>query len=446
MTQCLCREWKVNQMRFTLNERQARSFGIDASPRLTSVRVRQDEIIAECRGILEKMEKAGDSEARTLAARHDALIAEFDRIDADADRLEQVEIRNAQMRPIGGDSEARGQDGFSGPEGADGELAYALRPGETFRSRIAARGNYKGDADISVGAYLRSIAIGARSEAEKRALAEGSGSAGGYTVPDILSAAMIDRLRPASTVFRAGAQAVPLLSDTTYVARVATDPVPAWRLENDPIDEGEPTFDRVTFTPRSLAVICRVSREVLEDSLNIETALPKILAASMAGELDRAVLFGSGTAPEPKGVINFAGLTANSYFGAGLLLDDLIDARTALRTANSDATAFIMHPKEEGWFGKLKYGDGTYVGKGPLADVPFLTSTKVPRSGSPATTSILAGDWSKLMVGIRSQIRIEVLKERYADRHQFGFVAHLRADVVAENDANFTVLDGIPAA
>ena len=44
--------------------------------------------------------------------------------------------------------------------------------------------------DLSLGHYLRSMALGGQTDQERRALAEGTDSAGGYTVPTVLSASL----------------------------------------------------------------------------------------------------------------------------------------------------------------------------------------------------------------------------------------------------------------
>lgn len=102
----------------------------------------------------------------------------------------------------------------------------------------------------------------------------------------------------------------------------------------------------------------KVSRELLEDSLNIETArFLDLLATSLAQELDRVAMLGSGVAPEPCGVANFLALTANSFAGGALTgYGPLIQARTALRTANSDVSAYIMSPRDECQLAGLSHG------------------------------------------------------------------------------------------
>lgn len=412
----------------------------------------QAEIARAARGVADKFQDGAPSdELRTLEAAHDALMALHDDISREMDIRSKIGDRGTRAsgddpfsrRPVHDDAEARGVEGSYEDDVTEAAPpAYSLRHGQSMSEHIRtnryAGGELRG---LTEGAFLRSMVTGANSDIERRALAEGSDSAGGYTVPKVLAARLIDRLRAASVVFRAGAQTLPLSADNLSIAKVASDPVPAWRSENGLIPESDPTFAAVNLVPRSLAVIVRVSRELLEDSLNLETALPNIMAAALAGELDRVALLGTGAAPQPRGVLNFTGKTATTVAAGAVTYGKLIQARTALRSANSDATAFIMHPRDEGTLAGAVDTSGQPINiPAALASVPMLTTTALPLDLGTGNDEapVFAGDWSKLLIGIRSELRVEVLKERYADSHQYGFVAHLRADIAAEHEACFT--------
>jgi HK97 family phage major capsid protein len=74
------------------------------------------------------------------------------------------------------------------------------------------------------GAVVRALALGDRrglTDFERRALSEGTDASGGFTVPEVLSGAYIDRVRHAMVTMRAGAVTVPMTSDTLHIARLA---------------------------------------------------------------------------------------------------------------------------------------------------------------------------------------------------------------------------------
>lgn len=404
------------------------------------------------RSIIDKMDGAEEAEERSLSAAHDGLMTVYDLISEEKDyRTEQgnrgarTQSARAARRPVPGDATCYGDGARSvshrGYEAPEADLDYALRPEERMADWAREHGKNREDFGVSAGAFMRAMVLGPKNDAEKRALSEGTDSAGGFTVPDILSAQLIDRLRAQSVLVRAGARTVPLTSDQNYIAKIATDPVPSWRAENAAIAESDPTFARVSMAPKSLAVLVKVSREVLEDSLNIEEALQQSLTAAMAVEFDRAGLFGSGTGSEPQGLVNMSGIGAVALAGALTTYAPLIAGRTAILTANAgEPTAYIMSPREDGKLTGLTDGQGQPLqAPAKIAAIPQLVTTAVPIDGGTGTNeaSIITGNFRRFMIGIRNGLRIEILKERYAENFQYAFVAHLRGTFAVEHAAAF---------
>lgn len=408
-------------------------------------------VLKDARALMDKIsDTTPEAEGAEIEEAFSALMTIYDAVEGEKDKRSERGSRAPRphggdpRRPMGPDGETRG-DGW---EEDSEDVSYFIRPDQRMATWAAAREQSDGQLP-SLGNYLRSMVTGPKSDAEKRALSEGTDSAGGYTVPTLLSASLIDRLRAASVVNRAGAITVPLGSDNNVIAKLLSDPVPAWRNENAVVAESDPTFGPVAFVPKSLAVLVKVSRELLEDSLNVGTALPNALTAALALELDRVALLGTGVAPQPRGVANFVNLTANGFAGGDIGPNSyaaLVKAKTALRMVNSDVTAFIMSAREEGRLSEMVDTTGQPLQPPKaIADIPHLATTAIPVNGGTGLNEglLFAGDWRKLMIGIRTDIRIEILRERYAENMQYGFLCHLRADVAAEHEQAFTVLDGI---
>ncbi|QIE42323.1 phage major capsid protein [Rhodobacteraceae bacterium SC52] len=380
--------------------------------------------------------------AETITAELDIRTAEGSR----EPRSQSATAEQVAKRPVLPVIESRNYGDYGADDAAD--VCHALKPEERFSTWAKAR-NY-GDNEyrgLSVGQYLRSMVVGGKSDLERRALSEGSDSAGGYTVPDVLSATLIDLARAQSVVMRAGAMSVPLTSDQNNIAKLLSDPVPAWRAEAGGVAESDPTFGLVQMVPRSLAVQTKVSVELMEDSLNLATELPRVLAAAMAVELDRVALLGTGTAPEPRGIANTSGIGTYAQDAASTKYSNLSRARTAILTANQTPTAFIMHPREEGRFVDLVDTNGNPLTVPPrIAEIPMLTTTSIPIDGGAGNdeSTIIAGDFARLMVGIRSEIRVEVLKtSAYASNLQYTLLAHMRADVAVTHPGAFYTLTGV---
>jgi len=319
-----------------------------------------------------------------------------------------------------------------------------LKPGERLQDRSDGR------ADVTVGEVLEGMLYGARDSRVKAALEEGTDTAGGYTVPTRLLPGFIDNLRAQSRFIQAGAMTVPLDSHENAIARVESDPVAGWRAESELVPESEPTFGATYLRPKSLAVMVKVSVELLQDSLNIADILQRVLTQSCALELDRAAFFGSGTGSQPAGLfgrdINVVSLGTN---GGVIGYDQMIDAVYEMELRNAGpATAAVLHPRTVQFIRKMKDGDGNpLVVPEPIRSLPMLTTTAVPINQVQGTanncSSILLGDYSQAMLGIRQELVIQRLNERYMDRLQVGFLAYLRADVAFAHYESFTKIVGI---
>lgn len=435
------------------------------------IRAEREAIITEARKLLNDIEDTTD--AKTLAdieKRHDEAMAKLDKLDAELRRYEKTEQqerlnanyraglddgvnadRRVSMRPIPDDVTYRGdgegawvtRSGWTDTKARNAEVRV-LTPRESFATE-----RYDGP---SLGECLRAMILGPRNDAEKRALAEGTDSAGGFTVPTPLAAIYIDKLRAASVVMRAGATTVDMTSETLAIARLATDPTMSWRVENSEVTASDPTFERVLLEAKSLAGLVKVSRELLEDSVNIAAILENAFIQAAAIEFDRACLYGDPNDDEPTGVVNVSGintLTNLSPDGGVLWPDKLVDAVFAGPENNApEPTAMIYAPRTGKTMAKLKDGQGLPL-RYPdvVANVPKLMTTSIPinetvGSGT-ANSSIITGYFPHMLVGLRTGLRIEILKERYGEYLQYGFLAFMRGDVQLAQKKSFTWLKGV---
>jgi HK97 family phage major capsid protein len=340
-----------------------------------------------------------------------------------------------------------------------GREVRVYRPGDS----IAA--NHRTDPEtqgVGFGAILRALVVGPRNEAERRALSEGTSSAGGYTVPAGLSASFFDMARAKAVCTRAGAQVVVMDTETLKLAKLTGDVPAGWRSENGAVATGDPAFGAVSLQARSLAGLLTLSRELVADSLNIDAMLATAIAGKFAIELDRVCLVGSGTAPEPRGIINTVGI-AQRYMGAnGAAIADhgfLLDLREDLETANASPTAYIWHPRTARAVASLSATDGQWIGvpdwvlgTGPLADrdVPaalVMSTTSLPINQTRGTannaSSAIAGNFTSLIIGLREQARVEVVPGLGAGNGQVNLVVHARADCSVVRATDFAVMSGI---
>lgn len=413
---------------------------------INELRQKRGNIIEQTRIILD----LADSQDRALTDTEDReykkLESMIDELGREISREERQLAREAELAR----SHREGVRFLNSSETENVEIASTtVKPKESFCRNLEERGLIKKPefGNLGLGAVMRSMALGPRNELERRALSEGSDSAGGVSVPDVTLARFIDKLRAQTVCIRAGAQTLPLTSDKVTIARTTTDPTVAWRAENAAVAESDPAFEGLVFVPQSLAVYFKVSRELLEDSVNIEQALEASLIGALSVELDRVALEGSGTAPEPKGIIASTGIGSVAVSAAITNWDKFIDGLYELWVDSAaDPTGIVMHPRTLQTISKFKEGTtNAPLPKPPvLANVPIYRTTGLSITLSPGTaTTVVMGNFSELIIGIRTQLQIEILRELFAGNLQVGFLAFLRADIGLAHPQSFVKLTGI---
>jgi HK97 family phage major capsid protein len=338
-----------------------------------------------------------------------------------------------------------------------------LTRGQSLESWAQARGGTDPTQPRpSFDKYLRGLATGNWDNApEERALSEGTATAGGHLVPSPLSSRVIDLARNASRVFTAGALTVPMTAQTLKLARLTGENTPAWRNENAAITDQDMVFDSITFTARSLVRLVKLSVELFDDAdPSSEDVIANSFASQLALELDRVALRGTGSAPEPRGVLNQSGVTALTHGTNGSTIGSppsatvigwefLVDGIGAVRNANFEPNAQIMAPRTTQSLAKLRDTTNQYIAPPTyLEGIPRLNTKQVPVNLTVGTSTdcseVYTGQWDNLLIGIRTEFNLQFLRERFlADNLQYAFLAFLRADVQVAQPLAFAVDTGV---
>lgn len=322
--------------------------------------------------------------------------------------------------------------------------------------------------ELDFGRLLKAAASGdwRKAQAEQRAMGTGINAAGGFLVPDPLSAAVVDLARNSTCVLEAGAIVVPMDSSTLTFARIVSDPVPGWKGENAAGTETSVVFGSGTLSANTLMGLVKCSVELIEDAVNAGELVMQTLAKTLALEADRAYLYGSGSGAQPNGIKNkiAAGVQEVTSATNGDTItnfDKLLTARGLLLNTNTDIQnmAVIMAPRTATNFSKLKTGisgDNTSLLAPPeVAAMKRFVTNQVPinltQGSSGVSTDIFTGDFSQAYVGIRKAIQMEVSREA-SDSSSSAFKnlqvwirAYMRTDIILARYDNFAICTGIVA-
>ncbi|MCG2796634.1 MAG: phage major capsid protein [Actinomycetia bacterium] len=375
----------------------------EAENRNLAATERQDfgAILAQADAISIKIEEAGEPPL------HRSSDVPFSQLEA-----ELSEVREEAIKPSAGYT----------PEGDGLRL---LEPHESASKVMESR------SDITWGSYLRDRVTRGVDTTDASAL-----------VPVGLVAQLIDLSRAKSRVIEAGARRLIFDTKSTVIPKTLTDPVVRWKPELAAITPSDPTFGPLTLTAKTCAVLSYASVELLEDS-EAGSAIADTLAASLALEMDRVCLLGSAAAGEPVGIINTADVQKIAGVGVVANYNDFSMAAQMIQEVNGQAGAVILNPALYGCLDRLTDGDHNPLSKPSSCEaLKWLQTSQVPVD---LTTFAVVGDFSKLVLGIRTSMRLETSREATGAFDTLGIAvrAYIRMDVAVTVPEHFTVLEDV---
>lgn len=185
---------------------------------------------------------------------------------------------------------------FEGTNDEKGRMAYAWG-----KVALAASGNKKAIQWLN-------------DNPQYKAANEGTNSAGGFLVPDILMDSII-WLRDKYGVVRRNSDVRTMTSDTLLIPKNATSPTVYWPGENTAITESSPVFDQVSVVAKKLGILSQVSSELNEDSVvELGAHLADDFAWRIEQEIDRVAMLGASANAADGNIDGF--ITANLAVGS----------------------------------------------------------------------------------------------------------------------------------
>lgn len=359
----------------------------------------------------------------------------------------------------------------------DGARVVTFGAKDSISAHLARRGAFGADGDgwggqaskrsASIGRLIRAGVTGRNltglSRAEASSLSGGSLSNGGLLASPEIFGSVIDAARPLMATARAGARTVLMDQPVAKFVRVDAPVVPGWVAEEEEQVESAPTFSALVLTATNLAVEVRISEELLQDAPDAEQVVEEQLIKGFAQELDRVGLVGTGANGQPRGIAYAVGVLTDALGANGSVptsFDWLIDALFAVRAENYEPTAGIYSVRTAKTLAKLKRTIETLDQLPVPAEVAALARYATTQIGndftqgsSTASSIAIVGDFTSLLFGIRSELRIEASKHAYNttsgsafSKRQVAIRGWLRGDVGLLRKSAFHVTTGINAS
>lgn len=228
----------------------------------------------------------------------------------------------------------------------------------------------------------------------KAAMAEGTGSTGGYLVPDEFSDEILAFARLKSVALQ-DCRIWPMGTDVKRVPAENAKVSVGWKAEASDADQTDPTFNEIVLTAKRLTAFSVASNELLNDSsVDIVSYLTEIFSEAIGQELDNQVFNGTG---DPwSGVLTAAAgysvvMTGLANFSS-ISGDNLADLIDKIPQEAEDGAKYYFHKNILTYIRKLKDTTNQYlfapISGGLPADIwsyPYVRTPKCPAASATGT-------------------------------------------------------------
>lgn len=169
-----------------------------------------------------------------------------------------------------------------------------------------------------------------------------------------------------------------------------------WVAENADTTESTQTLAQVSLTPKRVAALSELSKQLLvQASYDVEAIVRDDIALQLSLAIDAAAISGAG-ADDPTGIINTSGIGAET-FSSAFTHANVVDVETDVGTAKalSGSLAYLMSPSGRGSLKKttLDSGSGRFLMEGNE-----LNGYRAEASAQCPADTLIFGDWSQVVV------------------------------------------------
>lgn len=395
--------------------------------KIKALREERAKLVADAQAIL-KQEKMSPEDERKF----DALMADADAKKAEIDRHQRAMDAAQEM---GQRIEQRAGREHISKDQAE-EEARNVRDAYASWMRYGISGLTAEDREILSRRFVNDPRMGGV-PGIRNAQSVGSGSGGGYTVPDEQMASIVEAMkafggmRQVSTVMTTGTGAdlpIPTDNDTSVVGEIIT--------ENSDNNDGDVTFGQVVMQAFLYSSkIIKVSRQFLQDTsvANLEAYINRKIAQRIGRIQNTHFTTGDGSS-KPRGVVTASTLGKTAAGAAAITYDEIVDLLHSVDPAYQANGRYMLNFATLGLVRKLKDSANMPIWAAMANGMPdtILGRPYIINQDMPAATtglkSVLYGDFSNYHIRDAGGVVLLRLEERYAEKLQVGFLGFLRSD------------------
>lgn len=189
-------------------------------------------------------------------------------------------------------------------------------------------------------------------------------------------------------------------------------------------------FTSVTLGGYLVGALTKISKSLMNSAtFDIEGYVVSEISMKIAEFLENQLLNGTGNTAMT-GVFTESANIETVTASKDITVDDLIDAQLKIPQSYQGGCRWLVNTETLGKLRQLKDGNQRYLlqddivnGFGfTLLGKPVMVSDRVPKD------NMMYGDLSALYVNIRSNVEMQVLREKYATMHAIGICAYFEMD------------------
>lgn len=271
-------------------------------------------------------------------------------------------------------------------------------------------------------------------QTRKRAMSQGTDSAGGYLVPTQHIAELIEMLYDRAVVIALGATVLDNLTGSPVEIPKQTGGATAyWPGENAAITGSDLTLDQLSLTPKVVGCLVKLSNRLIQlSNPSAEGMVRRDIAKALALAIDLKALRGDGTNNTPTGIANTSGINTVAIGTSGGVFDfdiasqmiDELDVDNAL----NGKLGFAFHSKVKGKMKRERVPQFSGDGKGAYVMMPmtdavlkerlgfaFETTNQIPTNLTKASGTSLSevyfGNWEELLIANWGAMQIMASQE-----------------------------------
>jgi len=271
-------------------------------------------------------------------------------------------------------------------------------------------------------------------ETRKRAMSQGTDSAGGYLVPTQHIAELIEMLYDRAVCIALGATVLDNLTGSPVEIPKQTGGATAyWPGENAAITGSDLTLDQLSLSPKAVGCLVKLSNRLIQlSNPSAEVMVRRDIATALALAIDLKALRGDGTSNTPTGIANTSGINTVAIGTSGGVFDfdiamrmiDELDVDNALK----GKLGFAFHAKVKGKMKRERVPQFSGDGKGAYVMLPmtdavlkerlgyaFETSNQIPtnlsKGSGTSLSEIYFGNWEELLIGSWGAMQIMASQE-----------------------------------